>query len=293
MATSKPTDGSLGRLDSVKSISSIRTTLLNDLVSKTTPNCEVGVLSLKLLMQLLPEYLQLQGNTLICNNQHGGFNLFSNGTCSIDGEPYNINNYIQRKVELKSHFDYKDYRESILSKPMLFLINAKKMNNNPASEKTFALIVNTRHPEIKAQFEGGMNNVISSVFGENYQLQFDLKNMVAQYLESQNFVLTEKDGLSFCFTFKMDVFLDIFYLFGLSKKTCQVNGNITSLHCTKPEKQETVKMLLAKITTPLIKLGGSTDRKPSLYSLNVSDEYSFEACTDYFPETSSVSPLTS
>ncbi|OCT93115.1 mesenteric estrogen-dependent adipogenesis protein [Xenopus laevis] len=292
MATKKPTDGGLGRLGSVKSITSIRTTLLYDLASKTTPNCEVGLLSLKHLMQLLPEYVHLEGNTLICNNQHGGFNLFSNGTISIDGESFHINNYIQRKVELNSHFDYKDYRESILSKPMLFLINAKKINNSSASEKTFALIVNTRHPKIKAQFEGGMNNVISSVFGENYQLQFDLKNMVTQYLASQKFVLTEKDGLSFCFTFKVDVFLDIFHLLGLSKKTCQVNSNITSLHCTKPEKQETVKMILAKMSSPLIKLGGSTDRRPSLYSLNVCDEDPFEVCTDNFHETSPVSPLT-
>lgn len=39
------------------------------------------------------------------------------------------------------------------------------------ADKTFAIIVNTRHPQIRTKMEGGMNDVISSVMGENYQLQ--------------------------------------------------------------------------------------------------------------------------
>lgn len=38
-------------------------------------------------------------------------------------------------------------------------------------EKTYALLVNTRHPKMRRQIENSMNNIISSVFGESYKLQ--------------------------------------------------------------------------------------------------------------------------
>ncbi|KAE8627364.1 hypothetical protein XENTR_v10006958 [Xenopus tropicalis] len=262
---------------------------------KSTDTFEMGLMAIEDFLRCPPPGIQSENlptrSTVTCLSN--SISLMIDDFIAISGRRVMFTNSVGRKVELNSHFDYKDYRESILSKPMLFLINAKKLNDYSATEKTFALIVNTRHPKIKAQFVNGMNNVISSVFGENYRLQFDLRNTVAQYLASQNFVLTEKDGLSFGFTFEVDVFLDIFHLLGLSRKTFQVTGNTISLHCKKPEKQEAVKMFLAKMTSPLIKLGGSADRRPSVYSLNVSDEDPFAVTTDYFHETSSVLPLTS
>lgn len=40
-----------------------------------------------------------------------------------------------------------------------------------SKERTYAFLVNTRHPKIRRQIEQGMDMVISSVIGESYRLQ--------------------------------------------------------------------------------------------------------------------------
>ncbi|KAM4797142.1 mesenteric estrogen-dependent adipogenesis protein [Rhinophrynus dorsalis] len=276
------------RKSSVDSIASISSVMLG---TATTANCEIGVLPLKLLLELQSQYLRQEGSALTSTNQHGGFNLFSDGTSRVDGEQCQIINYIERKVELKSHFDYKDYRETVLSKPMLFLVNAKKINNQSTSEKTFAVIVNTRHPKIRAQVEGGMNDVISSVMGENYRLQFEFQDVVKEFLLMEGFEMVE-DTLGFSYTFKVDVLIDIFHLLGLSKKKCQVTGRIQNLYCTKPSKKDKVKMFLSRMTNPLIRLGSSSEHRPSIFALDVIEEDPSVQNADHYVEDSPKSPLT-
>ena len=46
----------------------------------------------------------------------------------LDGRVYYVRNYLcffRRYVELTNYCDYKDYRETILSKPMLFFVNVQ------------------------------------------------------------------------------------------------------------------------------------------------------------------------
>ncbi|KAG8584919.1 hypothetical protein GDO81_004824 [Engystomops pustulosus] len=190
--------------------------------------------------------------------------------------------YVFRKVTLRSHADYKDYRETLLSKPMLFITNAKKVNGASTSARTFAIIINTRHPQIRARVEGHMNDVISSVMGENYQLQFMLGSNVKEYLQRQSFELTE-DNLSFSYTFKLDVLLDLFFLIGWSKKNCDLQGKVLNLHCTNANRKEKVRSFLSKMTTPLIRLGSSLDhdRRPSVFSLDVITEDPFPPEDDF------------
>lgn len=273
----------LERISSNRSMMSFSSVGSDVLSTVTTANCEIALLPLKLLIELQPNYLTLEEDLLTSNNRSGGFNLFSDGTALIDGRQCKIVNYIQRKVTLRSHADYKDYRETLLSKPMLFITNAKKVNSDAASDKTFAIIVNTRHPQIRTKMEGGMNDVISSVMGENYQLQFTFHNNVKEYLERQNFQLTE-DNLSFSYTFKLDVFVDFFYMFGLSKKNCDLHGKTLNLYCTNSSRKERVKLFLAKMTSPLVRLGSSMDhdRRPSVFSLDMIME-------DPFPQEEIVS----
>ncbi|KAM4701395.1 mesenteric estrogen-dependent adipogenesis protein [Discoglossus pictus] len=274
------------RLASRPSLMSMASVSSDMLRTVTTCNCEMALLPLKLLIELQPEYFQLEEDTLTSSNHNGGYNLFSDGTACIDGRQYQVINYIQRKVELNSHLDYKDYRETLLSRPMLFLTNARKINSEVTSEKTFAYIVNTRHPKMKAQVEGGMNNVISSAM-ENYTLKFDFQNVVKDFLMKQRFEISG-DTLSFSYTFKVDVFLDIMHLLGLSKKTCQMTGNVLNLFCTTPAKKENVKLFLSNMSTPLIRIGSSSDRRFSALSLDV-------ICEDPFPvheEEMPSSPLT-
>ncbi|XP_063807824.1 mesenteric estrogen-dependent adipogenesis protein [Pseudophryne corroboree] len=240
------------------------------LAAVTTANCEIAVLPLALLLELQPQYLSLESGTMTCASHRGGYNLFSDGSAQIDGRRCRIGNYLQRKVTLQSHADYKDYRETLFAKPMLFITNAKKVNCPFTSAKTFALIVNTRHPKVKSRVEDGMNNAISSVWGENYSLQISFQNTFRNYLLRQNFEVTE-ENLSFSYTFKLDVLLDISYLLGLSKKKSEMNGAILNLSCSKKEKKEKVKMFLSKMTDPLIRRGSSfnRDRRRSSFALDM------------------------
>ncbi|XP_069828173.1 mesenteric estrogen-dependent adipogenesis protein isoform X2 [Dendropsophus ebraccatus] len=273
----------LERINSDRSMMSFSSVGSDILSTVTTANCEMALLPLRLLIELQPNYLTLEDGVLTSHNHSGGFNLFSEGTAIIDGSQCRIINYIQRKVTLRSHVDYKDYRETVLAKPMLFITNARKVNSTSTSAKTFAIVVNTRHPQIRSKLEDGMNSVISSVMGENYQLQFTFHNVVREYLQLQNFELTE-DNLSFSYTFKLDVFVDFFYMFGLSKKTYDLHGKILNLYCTNNSRKDRVKMFLSKMTTPLIRLGSSLDhdRRPSVFSLDMITE-------DPFPQEELVS----
>ncbi|KAG9491922.1 hypothetical protein GDO78_000428 [Eleutherodactylus coqui] len=271
MATSNPINMShLERISSTCSRMSFSSVGSDILSTITTANCEMALLPLNLLIDLQGDYLTLEDDVLTSTNHKGGFNLLSDGTALIDGRQCKIVNYMQRKVTLRSHADYKDYRETLLAKPMLFITNARKRNCHSSSAKTFALIVNTRHPQIRTKVEAAMNNIISSVMGENYQLQFTFHNTVREYLERQNFQLTE-DNLSFSYTFKLDVFVDFFFIFGLSKKNCDLHGKILNLYCTNSSRRERVKLFLSKMTTALIRLGSSWDhdRRPSAFSLDM------------------------
>ncbi|XP_056417842.1 mesenteric estrogen-dependent adipogenesis protein [Hyla sarda] len=294
MATEDPVNkANLGRINSNRSMMSFSSVGSDILSSATTANCEIALLPLKLLIELQPTYLTLEDGVLTSNNQSGGFNLFSDDTTLIDGCQCRIVNYIQRKVTLRSHVDYKDYRETILAKPMLLITNARKVNSGATSAKTFAIVVNTRHPQIRSKVEDGMNSVISSVMGENYQLQFTFSNAVREYLQRQSFELTE-DNLSFSFTFKLDVLVDFFYLFGLSKKNCDLHGKILNLYCTNNSRKERVKMFLSKMTSPLMRLGSSLDhdRRPSVFSLDMITEDPFPQ-EDGISDSAPVLPLNS
>ncbi|KAM9320915.1 mesenteric estrogen-dependent adipogenesis protein [Gastrophryne carolinensis] len=266
------------RMSSTRSYMSISSVSSDVLATTTTANCEIAVIPLELLVDLQANFLSLENNVFTSNNQVGGFNVFSDGQALINGQQCQVLNYIQRKVTLKSHADYTDYRKTILGKPILFITNAQKVNSPSGSGKTFAFIVNTRHPQMKARVEGAMDQIISSVMGENYTLEFNFSNALKEYLGRQSFELTE-NNLSFSFTFKLDVFLDLFFLLGFSKKSCAVEGKILNLYCTNNEKKEKVKIFLSKMTNPLIRAGSSfdRDRKPSIFSLDVIMEDPFPA----------------
>ncbi|XP_053312350.1 mesenteric estrogen-dependent adipogenesis protein [Spea bombifrons] len=281
--------GGLERLSSTRSVLSMSSLSSDMLVTMSTANCEMALLPLKLLLELQSPYLTMEDDTLTSINHNGGYNIISDESVHINGRPCRISNYIERNVTLKSHYDYKDYRETILAKPMLFITNAKKINSDAVN--TFAFIVNTRHPKMKAQIEGAMNDVISSVMGENYQLQFDFQNVVRDHLLKERFELPDK-SLSFLYTFKADVFIDLFYLLGLSKKTCNVNGIVLNLNCTTPAKKEKVKRFLSNMSNLLIRMGSSADRRFSAFSLDVISEDPFPPPEGHHEEFSQEIPLT-
>ncbi|XP_030055252.1 mesenteric estrogen-dependent adipogenesis protein [Microcaecilia unicolor] len=250
---------------------------LPELTSLTTCNCEMAVLPLELLFQLQPVYFQLQQprdgseGCLTLLNSAGGYNAFCDGSVKLEGHQYRICNYISRKVDLKTHMDYKDYRETILSRPMLFFINATSNKQGLSKEKTFAFIVNMQHPNMKRQIEQGMNNIISSVLGESYKLQFSFHKVVEEFLSKENYRI-EEDTLSFSYQFTADALIDIFHLFGLSKNKVECHGKVMNLSCTNPEKKAIVNKFLTKMSTPLIRMLSASERTLSCGSHSSIDE---------------------
>ncbi|XP_006894144.1 PREDICTED: mesenteric estrogen-dependent adipogenesis protein-like [Elephantulus edwardii] len=247
-----------------------------ELRSLWTCDCELALLPLAQLLRLQPGTFQLRGDQLAVLGQgehsavRGGFNVFGDGLVHLEGQLYRLSSYIKRYVELTNYCDYKDYRETILSKPMLFFINVRTTKDTP-KEKTYAFLVNTRHPRIRRQIEQGMDMVISSVIGESYRLQFDFQDVVKSFFPPGNEVING-DNLSFAFEFKADALFDFFYWFGLSNSTVKVDGKVLNLSSSSPEKKETIKLFLEKMSEPLVRRSSFSDRKFSVTSRGSIDD---------------------
>lgn len=74
------------------------------------------------------------------------------------------------------------------------------------------------------------------------------------------------ENLSFTYEFKADALFDFFYWFGLSNSTVKVHGKVLNLTSTNPEKKETIKLFLEKMSEPLIRRSSFSDRKFSVTS---------------------------
>uniref|UniRef100_A0A8D0HCY2 Mesenteric estrogen dependent adiposis n=1 Tax=Sphenodon punctatus TaxID=8508 RepID=A0A8D0HCY2_SPHPU len=247
-----------------------------ELRSLRTCNCELTLLPLRQLLLLQPDCFQLRGDTLtVLSPQRlqpgGGFTVFGDGTLHLDGQRRcRLAGYFKREVELTSHCDYKDYRETILSRPLVFFTNVRTKNNS-SKEKTYALLVNTRHPKIRRQLEHGMNKIISSVFGESYKLRFDFQEVVKRFFPTGAHLVNGED-LSFSYEFKSDALFDFFYWFGISKNTVAMNGKVLNLSSTKPEKEEMITMFLNKMSEPYLRSSSFSDRKFSVVSRGSVDD---------------------
>ncbi|XP_025852375.2 mesenteric estrogen-dependent adipogenesis protein [Vulpes vulpes] len=247
-----------------------------ELRSLWTCDCELALLPLAQLLRLQPGAFQLRGDQLVLPGPggpaaaRGGFNVFGDGRVRLDGQLYRLSSYIKRYVELTNYCDYKDYRETILSKPMLFFVNVQTKKDT-SRERTYAFLVNTRHPKIRRQIEQGMDMIISSVIGESYRLQFDFQEAVKNFFPPGNEVVNG-ENLSFAYEFKADALFDFFYWFGLSNSTVKVKGKVLNLSSTSPEKKETIKLFLEKMSEPLIRRSSFSDRKFSVTSRGSIDE---------------------
>ncbi|XP_038618064.1 mesenteric estrogen-dependent adipogenesis protein [Tachyglossus aculeatus] len=240
-----------------------------------TCDCELALLPLSQLLLLQAQAFQLRGDLLLLlpapHRPSGGFNVFGHGFVRLDGRLYRLSNYIKRFMELSSHRDYKDYRETLLSRPMLFFTDVRTGTGPSCQEKTYALLVNTRHPKIRRQIEHGMDQVISSVFGESYSLRFDFQKVVKSFFPPGSEVVNGED-LSFAYEFKSDALFDFFYWFGLSKSTVEVTGKVLNLSSTSPAKKETIKLFLEKMSEPLVRRASFSDRKFSVTSRGSIDD---------------------
>ncbi|XP_053168275.1 mesenteric estrogen-dependent adipogenesis protein [Hemicordylus capensis] len=248
-----------------------------ELKSLRTCNCELALLPLRQLLLLQPDSFQLQAGATLAvlspasRQPGGGFTVISDGFLHLDGQRFcRLTGCFKRYVELNTHYDYKNYREMILGRPLVFFVNVKTKENS-SKEKTYALLVNTRHPKMRRQIENGMNNIISSVFGESYKLQFDFQDIVKKFFPSGAH-LVNGENLSFSYEFKSDALFDFFYWFGISKSTISVNGKVLNLSSTNPEKKEMITKFLDKMSEPNLHSNSFSDRKFSVISRTSIDD---------------------
>lgn len=101
---------------------------------------------------------------------------------------------------------------------------------------------------------------------ESFSLsQFDFQEAVRKFFPPGNEVVNG-ENLSFAYEFKADALFDFFYWFGLSNSTVKVDGKVLNLSSTSPEKKETIKLFLEKMSEPLIRRSSFSDRKFSVTS---------------------------
>lgn len=101
--------------------------------------------------------------------------------------------------------------------------------------------------------------------------QFDFQEAVNNFFPPGNEVING-ENLSFAYEFKADALFDFFYWLGLSNSTVKVNGKVLNLSSTSPEKKETIKLFLEKMSEPLIRRSSFSDRKFSVTSRGSIDE---------------------
>ncbi|XP_060090707.1 mesenteric estrogen-dependent adipogenesis protein [Heteronotia binoei] len=247
-----------------------------ELQSLRTCNCEMALLPLRQLLLLQSNSFQLQGDTMAVLNPSshrpgGGFIVIGDGSLYVDGQRLcRLTGYFKRHIELNTHYDYKNYRETILGHPLVFFVNVRTKYNS-SKEKTYALLVNTRHPKMRRQIENGMNNIISSVLGESYKLKFDFQDAVKKFFPSGTH-LVNGENLSFSYEFKSDALFDFFYWFGISKNTVSVKGKVLNLSSTNTEKKEMITKFLDKMSEPNLRSNSFSDRKFSVASRTSVDD---------------------
>lgn len=253
----------------VNSISSVSTV---DLGTLTTCNCELAVLPVSQFLAQQKEYFSVEEfNIIVSHHLGGGYSLCCDGEIRLHDQKYTVTSYVKRNTVLSSHQEYREYRENLLNKPLVFFTSAVKNNTETPVEKTFAVVVNTRHPRIRRQIEQGLDQAISSATGENYSLKCELQKSVNNFF-LQGGYSTDGEGLDFSFEFKTDSLFDIFYLLGWNKTKAEITGKILNLSCNAEAKQSKVKMFLDKMSEPFIRMCSSSDRRFSNISIGSVDD---------------------
>lgn len=120
---------------------------------------------------------------------------------------------------------------------------------------------------IRVAVDSIMSTMVSCSVSLNFfsLFQFDFQEVVKNFFPPGTTVLNG-ENLSFAYEFKADALFDFLYWFGLSNSTVKVHGKVLNLTSMNPEKKETIKLFLEKMSEPLIRRSSFSDRKFSVTS---------------------------
>ncbi|XP_078401483.1 mesenteric estrogen-dependent adipogenesis protein-like isoform X1 [Cetorhinus maximus] len=234
-------------------------------VCPSAMNCEIAVLPLELLLSLQRSQFPVVGNSIQISKEPGaGYNVISNGQVNVDGQQCNLVNSIQRKITLSSHKEYRNFQETILSKPMVLFTNVK-LTEGSKNEMVYAIIVNTRHPRMRQEIEDSMKDVTASEMETNYVLQFTLQKTVQSHFNMKEGYKIHGLGLDFTCEFKCDSF-DVFHRFERTSKTKELNGKILDLSCITEDEKCKVKNLLDEMSEPNVRMDSVSEQSSGAVS---------------------------
>ncbi|XP_072119056.1 mesenteric estrogen-dependent adipogenesis protein-like [Mobula birostris] len=208
-------------------------------------DCEIVVLPIELLLSLQKSHFHLLGKTIKVRKEPGiGYNVISNGQVRVNGQQYNLVNYMHSKVTVNSHKEYKDLKKTILSKLMVFF-TIVKVTEGSSQDTVYAVIVNTRHPRMRQEIESSMKDVKASEVGTKYAFQFTLQKAIQSFFSLKDACITPDLGLEFTCEYKCDS-SDVFH--ECTTKTKELNGKIFDLSSVTEDGQSKVMKLLDQMS---------------------------------------------
>ncbi|CAM9510669.1 mesenteric estrogen-dependent adipogenesis protein [Lampetra fluviatilis] len=231
------------------------------LPTNSTCNCQVGILPLRNFLALMADDFKEGPDRVLTVNSEGpgGFMLISGGDFSMDGQHHTLVNYLPRKYVTRSLPEYTQYREAITSKPLAFFITVKAVRHGTPEDQDFAVLLNTRHPNIRHQLIKAMDNAIASISGESYVFEVSLEKIVKDFFSSKEGYAKDipLPGLRFTLQYETDALFDIAYWLGYNKRELVIKVTPAYLTCSSEEKRTRVKQLLEKMKEELVRPGSS------------------------------------
>ncbi|XP_056592607.1 mesenteric estrogen-dependent adipogenesis protein-like [Triplophysa dalaica] len=144
-----------------------------------------------------------------------------------------------RKITVRNLGEYTNLRNQLLSKRIYVLVSAcatiapkvqeKKRINDPALG-LYVVVINGCHPMIRWEMEKGLDSTISSVAGESYTVNVDIRDALKACVGEKFRILIDGEKVKpswkdthFTIKYHSDALFDFSYWFGLSKREIKIS----------------------------------------------------------------------
>lgn len=141
-----------------------------------------------------------------------------------------------RKITVRNLGEYTNLRNQLLAKKIYVMVsacantNAKTHNKNNPALGFYVVVINGCHPMIRWEMEKGLNSTISSVAGESYTVNVDIRNALQTWIGDNFRILTDGEKVKpnwknthFTINYHSDALFDFPYWFGFSKRDFKIS----------------------------------------------------------------------
>ncbi|XP_053703757.1 mesenteric estrogen-dependent adipogenesis protein-like [Synchiropus splendidus] len=124
-----------------------------------------------------------------------------------------------RKVKVHNLLDYTQFRRSLLSKRIYLRVCERKVKGDNRELKQYVVCLNGGDPFIRWQLERALDWTISSVAGESYRLEVDVRELLDRHRVEPGALWSDA---SFTLKYYSDALFDFPHWFGFSKRRVQL-----------------------------------------------------------------------